>query len=117
MTTTKTYGALLREYRLAAGRTLEWLAEHLAITPAYVSDIEHDRRAPWGPQRTMDAALALGKEWQELMDARARHYRQSALPLGLSARRDCVALALARRWSSLSDVQVDAISVLLEGQS
>ena len=116
MTTTKTYGALLREYRLAAGRTLEWVAERLAITPAYVSDIEHDRRAPWGPQRTMDVAVALDQDWNALLDARSRYYRQSALPLGVSARRDCVALALARRWSSLSDVQVDAISVLLESQ-
>lgn len=117
MTKTTTYGALLREYRLAAGKTLEWVAERLAMTPAYVSDVEHGRRAPWGPQRTMEVAVALGQEWAELMDARARHYRQSALPLGVSARRDSLALLIARRWSSLSELQVDAIAAALESQS
>lgn len=114
MTETKTYGALLREYRLAAGRTLEWVAERLAITPAYVSDIEHDRRAPWGPQRTMDAAVALGQEWNALMDARAHYYRQSVLPLCGDATRDALALMLARRWRDLSEPQVDAITDVLE---
>lgn len=116
MTETKTYGALLREYRLAAGKTLDVVAERLAITPAYVSDIEHGRRAPWGPQRTMEVALFLDHEWKDLMDARARYYRQSALPLGLSARRDALALVLARRWRELSEPQMDAIAAAMEGQ-
>lgn len=116
MTTTKTYGALLREYRLAAGRTLEWVAERLAITPAYVSDIEHDRRAPWGPQRTMDAAVALGQDWNALLDARAHYYRQSVLPLGGDAETDALALRLARKWPDLTGTQRAAIAAALEAQ-
>jgi transcriptional regulator with XRE-family HTH domain len=115
MTTAKTYGELLREARQDAGRTLEWVAEKLSITASYVSDMEHDRRAPWGPQRTMDVAVALGVEWRPLMDARARYYKESTLPLGVSGPRDTIALALAHRWRTLTDEQVLRIASALEG--
>src|ERR1700741_3045035 len=42
-------GATIRMYRTKAGKTLRGFAAELEISPAHLSDIEHDRRRPSGP--------------------------------------------------------------------
>jgi transcriptional regulator with XRE-family HTH domain len=44
--TNTTLGEVIRNARVAAGRSLRELAKALGITPSYQSDIENDRRVP-----------------------------------------------------------------------
>jgi transcriptional regulator with XRE-family HTH domain len=42
----KTLGQIIRDARVAAGKSLREFARTLGITPSYQSDIENDRRIP-----------------------------------------------------------------------
>lgn len=50
------FGAWIRKRRITQHRSLRQLAELLAISPSYLSDIERDRRLP-----AEDVLLALGR--------------------------------------------------------
>ena len=65
----KTFGAFVREKRLAAGVNLRKLAELLEIAPAYMSDIENDHRYPPEKEKIYKIAevLHLSKEDTDLM--------------------------------------------------
>ena len=57
---TATFGAFLREKRLAANINLRRLAEILEIAPAYLSDMENDHRYPPEKEMIYKMADALG---------------------------------------------------------
>lgn len=68
----QTFGAIVREARLKAGKTQRQLADLVkkedgnAITPQYLNDIEFDRRTP-SEFVTRQIAKALGLEPDRLM--------------------------------------------------
>lgn len=64
-----TFGAYVREKRLAAGVNLRKLAELLEIAPAYMSDIENDHRYPPEKEKIYKIAeiLHLSKEETDYM--------------------------------------------------
>jgi transcriptional regulator with XRE-family HTH domain len=68
----RTFGAIVREARVKAGKTQRQLAEHVkkedgaAITPQYLNDIEFDRRTP-SEFVTQQIAKALDLEADRLM--------------------------------------------------
>ena len=63
---TNTLGTLIRDTRVAGGRSLREFAKLLGITPSYQSDIENDRRVPAEEVLKRTADL-LGLEFEDLM--------------------------------------------------
>ena len=64
--TGKTLGEVIRDARVAAGRSLREFAKTVGITPSYQSDIEYDRRIPSADVLKKMAGL-LGLDFEELM--------------------------------------------------
>lgn len=60
-----TFGAYVREKRLAAKVNLRKLAELLEIAPAYMSDIENDHRYPPGKEKIYKIAEILHLSQEE----------------------------------------------------
>ncbi len=64
--TSKTLGEVIRNARVATGRSLREFARALEITPSYQSDIENDRRVPSEEVLKKIAGL-LSLNYEELM--------------------------------------------------
>src|SRR5271165_6071042 len=62
----KTLGDIIRDARVASGRSLREFARALEITPSYQSDIENDRRVPSEEVLKKIAGL-LSLNYEELM--------------------------------------------------
>lgn len=65
----KTFGQLLREKRVAKGFSLRKFAEHVGISPTYLSQVEQDNVDPPTADRVKRMAKLLGEsvdEWTAL---------------------------------------------------
>lgn len=121
-TTTATrqgFGPTLRRFRLAAEMAGVELANHLEISPAYLHDIEHGRRAPLPLERVVKAAEFLGcppEAQRELLEEAARaqaiQFRVTESVASEKALQVGVALLLA--WSSLNATQLDRIAQAIQ---
>lgn len=118
----KTFGAFVREKRLAAGINLRKLAGLLDIAPAYMSDIENDHRYPPEKEKIYKIAeiLQLSKEETNLMfDLAGKTKKNSVSPdiadyiMGQDKTR--VALRLARD-NGAGEKEWERIIRFLEGK-
>lgn len=118
----KTFGAFVREKRLAAGINLRKLAGLLDIAPAYMSDIENDHRYPPEKEKIYKIAeiLQLSKEETNLMfDLAGKTKKNSVSPdiadyiMGQDKTR--VALRLARD-NGAGEKEWERIIRILEGK-
>ena len=78
-----TFGAFLREKRLAADINLRKLAGILDIAPAYLSDMENDHRYPPNKEMIYKMAEALGldeSDTNKLFDLSAGNKKNSVSP-------------------------------------
>lgn len=64
--TGKSLGQIIRDARVATGKSLREFAKSIDITPSYQSDIENDRRVP-AEQVLRTTASLLNLEFEELM--------------------------------------------------
>src|SRR5258706_6084478 len=63
------FGDLLREQRIAARHPLSAIAQLLAVSIAYVSDVERSRRNPFSDDRIFTIARFLGADPLPLIEA------------------------------------------------
>ncbi len=117
MTENAEFGQLLRELRTKAGRSMGDVARELKVSVSYVSDVERGGRPPFVKDKIVVVAKFLGeKDLKQLLlaggrsrgafELDARHVRPRAQEVGA---------ALTRRWTDLSDEQLDQISAIVEG--
>jgi len=69
--TGKTLGQVIRDTRVAGGRSLREFARVVGITPSYQSDIENDRRIP-SEDVLKKMAVSLSLNYEELMSLAGR---------------------------------------------
>lgn len=108
-------GRAIRTRRLELGIGLRELAARISVTPAYLSDIEKGSRTPIDEKVGLLARELVADENEWLgMAARSRgsiELAMSAAP-GHSAR-DEAALALHRRWDTMSEEEAERIMEIL----
>jgi transcriptional regulator with XRE-family HTH domain len=64
-----TFGELLRQLRVAAGKSVGALARHLGVSVVYVSDVERGRRGPFVMDKLYQTATFLGVDPEVLVRA------------------------------------------------
>jgi transcriptional regulator with XRE-family HTH domain len=112
---TKRFGGRLRELREGAEKSLRAVADHMKWTPAYVSDMELNRRNPPATDKIREIALFLKVDPCELLDLAAQEKERIEIPLSLNKPHGSkFALALARSWDELSDDDFDRLNEALK---
>ena len=108
------FGNLLREIRQKAGKSMGDLARHLQVTVPYISDVERGHRAPLTDDRIRDIASFLNVDPGPLFKAAAQH--RGVFQLGVLEGRPKsleVGAALMRRWTELSEEELDQIEKII----
>lgn len=112
----ESFGAFLRRKREEKGYRLGRFAnEVLKITATYLSDVERERRQPFGEVhlQKISAALDLDLGWLRVMAAKSR----GAFELGLSSTlHQSAGAALMRAWDELDDEDLEKIRELAKGK-
>lgn len=93
-----TFGAYIRDMRQNRDISLRSLADRLGIAPAYLCDVEYDRRSPFGMDKLkkLSDILVLSKEEKNTMYDLAGQMRNTAPPdiIDYVIKRDYVSHAL-----------------------
>ena len=105
---TQTLGEIVREARIAKGKSLREIAKTLEITPSYMSDIENDRRIP-SEDVLRNITTLLDLDFDHLM-ALAGRFGEDA---DRYMKKQPIAGVLFRRISE-NNLQEDALRKLLE---
>lgn len=112
------FGARLRALRAERGLSLRAMAEALGISAAYLSALEHGRRAAPGAGRVqqINALFHLyGDEAEELERLAALSHPRPRLDVaGLTPEQTALANRLARRLATLPPETIAAIHALLD---
>lgn len=112
------FGEVLRRVRKEAGKTLADVADILGVSISYVSDVERGRRDPWASERIHQLARGLGVDPAPLLQAAATSRGAFQLAAkGVSPKAHAVGLSLMRRWTELSDEQLQEIALTLDRRS
>lgn len=104
------FGALLREERKRAGRTMADVADLLGLSIVYISDIERGKRAPLDPARVVRVAELLQVGAGPLLSAAARSRgafelaTASVTPMHIEA-----GAMLMRGWETLTEEDLKSI--------
>ncbi len=109
------FGVQLRDLRIKCKKTLKDLAEALDVSVVYVSDIERGKRNPPAQDKIHKIASFFHTSPSTLLEAAALDRDRVELELdgeaeSMSSR---TALALARRWSTISDEELNEIMKIL----
>jgi transcriptional regulator with XRE-family HTH domain len=108
------FGQLLRSLREEKEKTMGQLARHLGVSVPYISDVEHDNRAPLTRERILAAAEFLGVDPKQLLVAAAAGRGAFELDANVGGRKQKeVGAALMRSWPELSDDELSAIARVL----
>ncbi len=112
-TKTELFGAMLRDRRERANRTLGALARHLGVSTPFLSDVELGRRLPLSPDRVVRAAEFIGVDAEMLLAAAvaSRTAIEIATPKRESGQR--ALSALQRRVDDLTDEQWERIAAVV----
>ena len=109
------FGPMLRKIRKEHHRTLADLSRWLGVSIPYVSDVERGNRAPFPVERIRLLARELEVEPDDLMAAAAEDRGAFELRTdGVSEQGLKVGAALMRRWSQLTDEQLQRIEDVLD---
>ncbi|HEY1080115.1 MAG TPA: helix-turn-helix transcriptional regulator [Bdellovibrio sp.] len=92
----KHFGDLLKKVRIEAEITLRELADHLGITPSYLSDVEQGRKRPFNQGKIALIAEILNTKPEPLQRAAAREKDLIEIPLTKNNHTNSLAFALAR---------------------
>jgi transcriptional regulator with XRE-family HTH domain len=111
----RTFGQLLRRCREDAGKTLKDAAASLGFSAVYLSDIERGRRNPPAAEAIKKIAAFIGCSASQLLDQADLDRKRVEIPLTSAATSNEAALALARRWTDLTEDQLQHIMNILEG--
>ena len=112
------FGERVRELRVQRGLTLQELAQHLGVSSAYLSALEHGRRGR--PTFTLVQGIihTLGVIWDEADElirlAEMSHPRVTVDTAGLEPGTTLLANRLAREIADLSAEDVVAINAILD---
>lgn len=101
---------------MEAGKTMGQVAREVGISVSYLSDVELDNRRPFGTDKIVAVARAIGADTKDLMQhalmARGSFLLESSGPKAVE-----VGAALARSWSELSDEDLEQIrNIVTKGQ-
>jgi transcriptional regulator with XRE-family HTH domain len=115
------FGARLRQLRRQRGLTLTRLAQHLQVSPAYLSALEHGHRGRPSAGLVHQVNEVFGLIWdeaEELADlARISRPKVSLDTGGLSPEATALANRLADSIHRLSPQTVAAMHALLDGEA
>jgi transcriptional regulator with XRE-family HTH domain len=107
------FGAMLRQERKKAGKTLDDVARALDCTVSYLSDVELSRRKAFPTAKILDLASILGCDVQPLIAAAAKE-RGGVLVNSTNPQVNNIAAGLARSGERLSPAKLAKIEQLLE---
>lgn len=111
------FGALFRAERKAARKTLGEVADALGLSVSYIADIEHGRRQPLPQDRLAKLASMFAASSVERLMAIAAECRAAFQLTGYSPKAVTVGAVLERRWSGLTEGQLEEIKkIALNGQ-
>lgn len=108
------FGKLLRDVRRKAGKTLEDVADHLAVSIPYVSDVERGNRAPFAPEKIRSLASYLEVDAASLLVTAARCRGAYELNPERSVRHREVGAGLMRGWDELPPKALDEIDEIVQ---
>lgn len=113
------FGARLRALRKDRGVTQAEMAQALALSPAYLSALEHGRRGLPSPGLLRQICAYFGMFWEEAEDlerlARLSDPRVVVDTAGLSPEATALANELAARIGTLDPSRIEALRALLAG--
>ena len=111
-------GLKLRALRAERRMTLSQLAQRLALSPAYLSALEHGHRGMAGPKLLHRLSEAFGLDWNEAdllrRLAQLSHPRVTVDTAGLSPAKTELANRLARTIGQMAPEAVEAMLALLD---
>lgn len=111
-------GLKLRALRAERRMTLSQLAQRMALSPAYLSALEHGHRGMAGPKLLHRLSEAFGLAWDEAdllrRLAQLSHPRVTVDTAGLSAAKTELANRLARTIAHMAPETVGAMLALLD---
>ena len=109
-----TFGALFRETRERAGKSMGDIARHLKVTVPFVSDVERGRRGPFTTEKVIAASNLLGVAPDRLLQAAAKDRKTIELSAaGARPKMLQVGAGLMRHWKTLTDKQLEEIEKVL----
>jgi transcriptional regulator with XRE-family HTH domain len=106
----KMFGKLMRESRTNAGKSMGETARELNVSVSYVSDVERAARAPLVKEKILVAARFFGVDPDLLLRAAAESRGTFELDANVNPKAQEVGAALTRKWTDLSDAQLERIS-------
>ena len=113
----RTFGQLLRQRREDARKTLKDVADYLGLSIVYLSDIERNRRNPPAAEIINKIAAFIGCPANWLLDQADMDRNRVEIPLTSADSSNMAALALARRWTDLTEEQLQNILRIVKEES
>ncbi len=114
---TNYFGQRLREVRERTGLSLRLVARSIAVSPAYLSDVELGRRPAPRPGFLYLVAPVLDIDVMVLLEWRAISRGHVTLPIDGIGGKTALGLALQSRWEALDEGCSDRLLEVLNGRS
>lgn len=114
MTNSKTFGGLLRELRIKHKKTISELAKLLDVSVVYISDVERGKRNPFDEDKINKISSFLKIDATDLLNQAAMD--KKTVELSLEDKNNIhskTALALARKWDSITEDELNEIFNIL----
>lgn len=116
MSEDRTFGALLRDKRVVARKSLRGLAAVLGLSATYVSMVERGELPPFGADHVRSAATFIGCDAIELLRAAMDARATVSLDASATEAHRAAATALALNWGALTAGQLNVIRAIAEGE-
>lgn len=95
------FGAFIKKLRNNAGLTLYEVAQALDIKVSYLSDVEHGRKKPFGPEAILKFSTLVNTDYKELQQLASRERNSIEIPIkDKNSKINDLAYALARSADS-----------------
>lgn len=108
------FGDLLRRLREEKDKSMGGLARHLGYSVPYVSDVERGNRAPFAPEKIVEAAAYLGVPAQPLLVAAIESRGSFEIDVrNASPRAMEVGAALMRGFQDLDEDALEKLAAIL----
>ena len=111
-----TFGALMRDKRVAARKSLREFARALGLSATYVSCVERGELPPFGADHVRSAATFIGCDAIELLRAAMDARATVSLDASATEAHRAAATALALNWGALTAGQLNVIRAIAEGE-
>jgi len=111
------FGALLRNRREASRKSLREFARCLGLSPSYVSMVELGKLPPFGADHIRAAAVFIGADPIELLQAAMADRNSVELDASVSQAHRTASTALAMHWHALTIQQLETIAAIVNGDA